>query len=553
MKMLFPVLLLAVLLVSCAESPAPEEAPSAAPPSDFRLVLVLAIDQFRANYLDRFAPVLKGGLARLAERGVFFVDGHQDHAVTSTGPGHASISTGAYPSRSGIITNQWFDKQRRTPMYCVGDANWTLIGSHHPRRGRSPHLLQVSALPDWMKEQWPGSKVFTASYKDRAAILLGGHGADGAYWYRGGDFVTSTYYQTSYPEWVTDFNARNLPEQYFGRLWEPLTVDESVKKSLSIETTDFGLFERGFPHALGGRSFRPGPSFYSSFASSPMLDSFASSPMLDGYLAEFAKELIVQEAIGQDESPDYLGLSFSAPDLVGHSYGPNSPELLDTLIRLDGYLADLLDFIDQHIGLDQTLIALSADHGVCPMPESQRAKGLPGRRADEQDTVCRQNQLSEISTRLGVEAAWLLDDFYLDYELIEQMGLDPARVEKVAAEVLEECPVIRRIWTRTEMLTESDDPFHRLFKNSFHPERSPDLMPQLEEYQVTTSLGTSHGSPYRYDTHVPILFLQPGVAPKRVEGRVRTIDMAPTLAEILGLEIPLHVQGRSLVSYFKED
>ena len=275
--------------------------------------------------------------------------------------------------------------------------------------------------------------------------------------------------------------------------------------------------------------------------------------MLDGYLADFAKELIVREAIGQDESPDYLGLSFSAPDLVGHSYGPNSPELLDTLIRLDTYIGYLLDFIDQHIGLDGTLIALSADHGVCPMPEFQQANGLPGRRADEEDTACWQNQISEISSRLGVEAAWLLDDFYLDYELIEQMELDPARVEKVAAEVLEECPAIRRIWTRTELLTESDDPFHRLFKNSFHLERSPDLMPQLEEYQVATSLGTTHGSPYRYDTHVPILFFQPGVAPKRVEGRVRTIDMAPTLAEILGLEIPPHVQGRSLVSDFKED
>ena len=543
MKNLIPVFLSAVLLVCCTESPPPEEARPGGPVSEYRLVLILTIDQFRANYLDRFAPVFQGGLARLAEQGVLFVDGHQDHAVTNTGPGHASISTGAYPSRSGIITNQWFDKQRRVSMYCVGDANWPLIGTF-ALSGRSPENLQVSALPEWMKEQWPGSKAFTASYKDRAAILLGGHGADGAYWYSGGDFVTSTYYQTSYPPWVTSFNARNLPEQYFGQLWKPLPVDESVKKSLSIEATDFGWFERGFPHALGGRSFRPGPSFYSSFASSPMVDE---------YLAEFAKELIVQEALGQDESPDYLGLSFSAPDLVGHGYGPNSPELLDTLIRLDGYLADLLDFIDQHVGLDRTLIALSADHGVCPVPEFQQAHSLPGRRADAEDTACWQNQLSEISTRLGVEADWLLSDFYLDYDLIEQMGLDPARVEKVAAEVLEECPVIRRIWTRTELLTESDDPFHRLFSNSFDPKRSADLMLQLEEYQVTTTLGTSHGSPYRYDTHVPILFLQPGVAPKRVEGRVRTIDMAPTLAEILGLEIPPHVQGRSLVSQFNED
>ena len=541
MKKLFPVLLSAVLVASCAESPAPEEAPSAAPPSDFRLVLILAIDQFPTDYVDRFAPVLQGGLARLAEQGVFFVDGHQDHAVTNTGPGHASISTGAYPSRSGIITNQWFDKRRRTSMYCVGDANWPLIGSI-ALGGRSPNNLKVSALPDWMKEQWPDSKVFTASYKDRAAILLGGHEADGAYWYSGGDFVTSTYYRDSYPRWVSDFNARNLPEQYFGQLWEPLPVAEDVKKSLYVETSGFGSLDRGFPHAFGRRSFLPGASFYSAFA---------TSPMLDGYLAEFARELIVQEALGQDGSPDYLGLSFSAPDLVGHRYGPNSPEILDTLIRLDGYLTDLLDFIDQRIGLDRTLIALSADHGVCPVPEYRRAHGLPGRRADDQDTACLQSQLSEISSRLGVEANWLVSDYYLDYELIEELGLDPARVEKAAAEVLEECPMVGRIWTRTELHSESDDPFHRLFVNSFHPERSPDLMLQLEKYQVTTNTGTSHGSPYRYDTQVPIIFVLPGVLPGRVAGRVRTIDMAPTLAEILGLEIPPHVQGRSLVSYFK--
>ena len=542
MKKLFAVLLLTLPGVSCSESGPLEEGDSGAVASDFKLVLVLVIDQFRGDYLDRFAPVLKGGLARLRERGVLFVDAHQDHAVTNTGPGHASISTGTHPSRSGIITNQWFDRQQRMRMYCVADAERPVIGLPD-LPGRSPANLQVTALSDWMKERWPDSKVFAASYKDRAAIALGGHRADGAYWYVGGDFVMSTYYQTSYPEWVTAFNARNLPERFFGRLWEPLFVDESVKKLVFVDSADSG-FQGGFPHAFGSRSFRPGPSFYSSFA---------TSPMLDGFLAEFAKELILQETIGQDSSPDFLGLSFSAPDLVGHRYGPHSPELLDTLIRLDGYLADLFDFIDRHVGLDQTLIALSADHGVCPVPEFQQSNGLPGRRADTQDTVCSQNQLSEISARLGVEAAWLLDDFYLDYELIEQLGFEPARVEKVAAEVLEECPVIRRIWTRTELLAESDDPFHRLFKNSFYPGRSPDLLPQLEEYQVTTRVGTSHGSPYRYDTHVPILLLQPGVPPKQVQKRVRTIDIAPTLAEILGLELPPHVQGQSLVSYLGED
>lgn len=526
-------------LASCGDSSGPREVPTGTSKSDFKLVLVLTVDQFRGDYLDRFEPVFRGGFDRLKKNGVRFLDAHQDHAMTTTAAGHASISTGTYPSRSGVITNQWFDRQRRTSMYCVEDVRWPLIGSINAASGRSPNNLQVSALPDWLKEHWPNSRAFTGSYKDRAAILLGGHQADSAYWYSGGDFVTSSYYQTSYPQWVREFNARKLPDQYFGKLWKPFPVDTDVKKDLAIVDTDFGWFSAEFPHALGGRILRPDDSFYASFAHTPMVDE---------YLVHFVKELILQEQIGLQNSPDYLGLSFSALDLVGHTYGINSPELLDTLIRLDVNLGDLLDFIDFHIGLDRTLIVFSSDHGASPMPEYRQASHLSGRRADYLDTVCWQNQLSEISSRLGVEANWLLTDYYLDYEVIDGLGLDREAVEKVAADVLEDCLLIRRIWTRSELLSESDDPFHHLFRNSFHPDRSPNLMPQLEEYQVSTGSGSSHGTPYRYDTHVPILFMLPGVEPARIEGRVGTIDIAPTLAEILGLEIPAHVQGKSLAN-----
>ena len=524
-------------LPSCGDPPPPAEAPPRAGESRFKLVLVLTVDQFRGDYLERFDPVFQSGFARLREKGVLFIDAHQDHAVTHTGPGHASISTGTYPSRSGVITNEWFDRKRQRSMYCVGDADWPLIGSIFPNSGRSPNNLQVSGLPDWLKERWPDSRVFTASYKDRAAILLGGHAADSAYWYRNGDFVTSSYYEASYPQWVKAFNGRNLPDQYFGKLWEPLPVERDVKESVAIVDTDFGWFSSGFPHSLGGRTMHPGAGFYSSFAKTPMLDE---------YLAAFVKELILQEDIGRSSGPDYLGVSFSALDLVGHTYGINSPEVLDTLLRLDRFLDDLLDFIDDRVGLDRTLMVFSSDHGVSPLPEYRKAYSLSGRRSDDRDAVCWQNQLSEISSRLGVEAHWLIRDFYLDYQVIEDLGLDRREVERVVADVLEECPVIRRIWTRSELLSESDDPFHRLFQNSFHPQRSPDLMPQLEEYQVTSTSGTNHGTPYRYDTHVPIVFVLPGVAAARIEGRVKTIDIAPTLAEILDLEVPAHVQGESL-------
>ena len=532
--------MLVLFLASCEK--AIEPAQTDVPPvrSDLRLVLFLIVDQFRADYLDRFEPIYQNGISRLKEKGVLFLDAHHNHAVTTTAAGHATISTGTHPSRSGIISNRWFDRNRKTPMYCVEDDNWPLIDvdASQETGGRSPNNLQVSTLPDWMKKHWPDSKVFTASYKDRAAILLGGHAASSAYWYDTGIFVTSSYYQSKNPLWLQAFNAQKLPKQHFGKLWEPLPVNVATKKDLAIVQNNLGWFKSGFPHALGGRQLRPDLGFYKSFAKTPMIDQ---------YLANFVKELILQEKIGQRDIPDYLGISFSALDIVGHEYGINSPELLDTLTRLDGIISNLLDFIDQKIGLNRTIIVFSSDHGVAPMPEYQKAYDLQGRRADDLDTICWQNLLTTISSRLGLEANWLLTDFYLDYQAIKETGLDFEKVEKVIKDVLEECPVIKRIWTRADLLAKSKDPFHRLFQNSFYPGRSPDLMPQLEEYQITTGRGSSHGSPYHYDTHVPILFVVPGIQAARIKKRVKTIDIAPTVADFLELSIPKHVQGNSLV------
>lgn len=512
--------------------------------SEFKLILILVVDQLRGDYLDRFEPVLEGGLSWLTKNAIWFEDAHQDHGITSTGPGHASISTGTHPSRSGIIGNQWFDKQAGTIEYCVSDENSPLIGVS-PGNGRSPVNLEVTAFPDWLKDQWPSSKAFTASYKDRAAILLGGESAEGAYWYSpfNGSFVTSTYYQENYPNWVQNFTAQQLPDRFSGQLWEALDVAGKTKEILQVRNFDHGWHEKTFSHPIGRVSSIRDESFYRGFA---------ATPLIDWYLAEFAKTLIEEESLGKGASPDYLGLSFSGLDIVGHQFGPDSPEVLDTIMRLDVSIKGLLDFIDQAIGLERVVIVLTGDHGVAQLPEIVNAGGGHGRRVTEQDQICIQDSNSKMSKRLGHVGEWFSHDYYLNDKMIEEIGLSTEEVRRVAAKILGECDFFERVWTREELLLTGTDPWQRVYSNSFHAKRSSDLTPQLKENYITSSgLRTTHGSPYRYDSHVPILSVVPGVGAMRIKERVPTIDIAPTLADLIGIEIPAHVQGKSLIEFFE--
>jgi predicted AlkP superfamily pyrophosphatase or phosphodiesterase len=514
---------------------------------DYRLVLVMAIDQGRADYMDRFAGILEGGLGRILREGVMLVDAHQDHAITATGPGHTTIATGSYPSRSGIVGNQWREDGGRRSVYCVEDPRTRLLISSRKEEdggeGRSPRNLLVTGLPDWLKAANPESKAFSTSRKDRAAVLMGGKGPDAAYWYDEGRgiFVSSTYYLDRLPEWVSEFNERRLPDSYFGRAWTPHERPGSPEE-LAVVETDAGWFTRGFPHALGGASTSPDSSFYSGFGATPMMDEF---------LLEFSETLIREEGLGTRGVVDYLAIGLSVLDSVGHSYGPNSPEVLDQFLRLDRRMEEFLRFIDGRIGLDRVLLVFTSDHGVMDLPEYRTFAGLEGGRLGDAEILCVQNQGQSFMERYGAEEDWFLSGYYLNYEAIGRRNLLRSEIERDAAALLEECSFIRKVWTRNELEKASSDPFHRLYRNSFHPDRSPDLMVQTEEnFLASRGTGTSHGSPYRYDTHVPMIFRIPGVPPARVDGRTATVDIAPTLAALLGVPIPLEIDGRDLSGKF---
>ncbi len=517
---------LATVAAGCT-APAPSAPPF--PEGTPRLVLFLVVDQLSPDYLLRFRPLLEGGLAYLLEQGVVFEDAHHEHANTVTGAGHATLSSGCFPRRSGIVANQWLDRASGDEVYCVQGRDYR----------RSPANLLVTTLADWIKQRDSASRVFSASQKDRSAVLMGGHEADAALWYGGGDWVTTGYYTA--PSWLDDFNEARWLDQYFGSTWEPLPVPQETLDALGIVAVDEGVYQRAFPYAFGSKTLSPDSAFYGGVL---------SSPMSDGYLAHLAEQIIDRESLGADDHPDFLALGFSALDYVGHGFGPDSREVLDTVMRLDRTLGELLDFVDTRVGLENTVISLSSDHGVAPMPSLRRARELSGDRADAADVACFQDVGRQLIERFG-DDEWLLADLYLNEPAMAAAGIDRDELEDTVARLLEGCDAVERVWTRSELMaapapeaTAEEERFHRLFANSYHPDRSPDFEIQYRPYYVDRrSAGTTHGSPHAYDTWVPLIIAAPGIDARQETGQVATADLAPTLAGLLGLAPPAELDG----------
>lgn len=537
----------AVTVILSASAITLAETRSGSEPKDTRLLLFMALDQARYDYLVRFRPAFTGGLKAILDRGVAFSDAHHDHAMTTTAAGHTTLASGSYPGHSGIIANEWFDRSTKKRMYSFRDSYEPLLrprsatatsDSTSSSSGRSPRNLLRTTLGDWLKETSPESKVFSISGKDRAAIPMGGKNADAAYWYDGrtGQLITSHYYMKEYPSYIEQFHERKIADSYFGKAWQPLPVEPEMYEKLGIKPLDRGVFKWSLPHPLGGAAFTPTSSFY---------NAFYDSPFMDAYLIEMAKTIFVNESLGADSHLDILALGFSALDLVGHDYGPNSPEVLDVLLRLDRNLGDLFEAVDTAIGMKHVVIALSGDHGVMTVPEYRQAENADAKRFATADVACFQQAESKLDGRFG-EEDWLLRGLYLDYEAIGKRNLRRQDVEDALAEILSKCPSVEKVWTRTELESKapSSDSFRDKYLHSFHAERSPDLFVQLEKYHLSRLFdGTTHGSPYDYDSHVPMILVVPGIEPREIAQRVQTVDLAPTLAALLGIPTPDDIDG----------
>jgi hypothetical protein len=497
------------------------------PDENLRLVLLIAVDQFRYDYLTRFKHEFRGGFRKLLTDGAVFTNAYLEHYPTVTAIGHATMLSGATPSVSGIIGNDWFDREAGKSVASVTDTKVKPIGAPDAATA-SPRRLLVSTLGDEMKLASNAPKgdalaprVVGISLKDRSAIMPVGRSADAAYWFdtKTGRFVTSTYYMQDAPAWVVAFNERRVADGLAGQTWTPFSAPSSILRQLPKES---------------------GAALYEAVYGSP----FGNAMLLD-----FANDVLVQERLGQRGATDLLAISFSSNDSVGHTYGPDSPQVLDIAVRTDRAIGELLERVDKLVGLQRTLVALTSDHGVAPIPETLNERSLPGGRMTNKQLFGAIEQA--LSTRYGA-SNWLMatagSSPYLNYDLIDQQGLDPAQVRRLAADAAMRVPHVARVYTRDQLLGGQlvEDLIGRRVARGFNAQRSGDLEIILEPFWMRQATGTTHGSPYNYDAHIPLLLMGRGVTPGLYRGHVALNDLAPTLASLIGIDAPAASSGRVL-------
>jgi hypothetical protein len=501
--------------------------PQSPPGQDVRLVLLIAVDQFRYDYLTRFRGAYTGGFKKLRTDGAVFTDANLEHYPTVTAVGHSTMLTGATPAVSGIIGNDWFDRETGASVTSVSDQTVTQIGSP-TEGGASPRRLLVSTVGDQIKMASPYPKgsaeaprAIGMSLKDRSSILPLGRGADAAYWWdtKTGNFVSSTYYMKELPSWARAFNDRHLADTHAGEAWMPFSPPGPMIKQMPKER---------------------GTALY---------DAVYASPYGNDILLALAFDVLAHERLGQRGVTDIMSVSFSSNDSVGHTNGPESPQVRDIAIRTDRIIGQLLDRVDKAVGLQHTIVALTADHGVAPVPETLQERGLPGGRMTNKDVF---DPIQQALERQYGPGKWLMatagSSPYLNYELIASLKLDPAVVRQTAATAVMAVPHVARVYTRDQLLRGevARDRIGERVLRGFNAERSGDLEIILEPFWMRAATGTTHGTPYNYDAHIPLILMGQRIRPGEYSGHVALNDLAPTLSALIEVEPPAGSSGRVL-------
>ena len=485
-------------------------AAAAEPAKKPKLVLTIIVDQFRYDYLTRYKNEYKGGLNRLLTQGAVFTDAYYRHFPTVTAIGHSVILTGAMPSTSGIVGNDWYDRAAAKQVDCVADDSTKLLGGAGGA-GFSPKRLLVSTVGDELKAATGNkAKVIGIAIKDRAAILPAGHAADAAFWYdsRSGEFVSSTFYLPELPAWVKEFNLKAL-EKYKGAEWLQHKLPEDAK----------------------------------------LTGALIPSPYGNDLLESFAERVIQAENLGKNSVPDLLSVSFSSNDYVGHYFGPDSPEVRAMCLETDRVLDKLFKFVDSSIGMSNVLVAFTADHGVAPLPEANAGRRMPGGRMQPRIV---QNTLQSALVKKYGEGRWILSSpehsLTLNQDLVQGKKLDRVEVEETAREAILAIPHVWKVYTRSQLTAGNvgDDPAGRAVMNGFFPSRGADVYVLLEPYWIFGASGTTHGTAFNYDTHVPVIFMGPTIRAGRYDDKIIPNDIAHTMADLLEIETPSASVGRVL-------
>jgi predicted AlkP superfamily pyrophosphatase or phosphodiesterase len=529
---------LAALLAGCASAP-----PAA--PERPRLVVLIVVDGVPhaqlAAYRDQYG---RDGFNRFLAHGAWFADAHYGHSYTVTAAGHATILTGAYPHRTGIIGNEWRDRVTGEAVYCTGDPSHRYLGhATAPLAGTSPRNLRAQSLGDVLRQADARSKVIAVSGKDRGAILPAGREGT-AYMYQSqtGRFASTTWYMQEHPAWVEAFNGARPADRYFGAKWEPLLPAMAYARSLPAGQP-WQAPGSALPKTMGEGQEGPGPLFYASLLPSPFGDALA---------LDFARAALAGEALGADDAPDILSVSLSGHDYVNHAWGMESRISHDHLLQLDNLLAAFLRDLDRQVGRDRYVAVLTADHGFMPVPEVAKSQGRDAGRRKPGETLAALE--AGLAARFGPGPwvrGWSAQGILLDRARAEARGVGAPALDEEARRVLAADPAVAAAFSRAQLesATAAADPWLAAARKSWHPELSADLqlIPKPGWMFSSYATGTTHGSPHAYDTHVPVLFYGPKwVRAGRVDGRADVADIAPTLARLLGIAPPAASEGRVL-------
>lgn len=522
-----------------------------------KLVVLVFFDQFRGDYLSRWESEFEeGGFKRLMKEGAWYDNCHYPYAYTVTGAGHASVSTGCVPAEHGIVGNDWFERSLGKSVNCVGSDRHQQVllrskvsGDDDEKKdakgGVSPDRLLKPTLADALKSATGGkSKVVALSLKNRGATLPGGKSPDACYWMDSstGLFVTSTYYRDSTHQWITDFNKEKPAEQWRGKTWDRFRTDLNYAKlsgpdDVNGESRGASGQGRVFPHPFEPSDQKVKPAY---------LSALYASPYGNELLFKLAEKAIQSESLGSHDVPDLLTLSFSSNDAVGHAWGPDSQEVLDITLRSDRIMKRLLDTLDKNVGKGKYVLAMTADHGICPLPEVSRKDGRDAARVQPATAKKIEAFLTETYGKPqgqwveAISGPWI----YLNTRAIRSIGITQTDVEDKLAEWLSKQGGVRSVYSRTALIAglHASDEVGQMILKSFHSARCGDLYVLMKPYYLpsaTTGTGTTHGSPYHYDTHVPLVVFGARVRAGIHKERITPLAATPTLAEAAGVQPPI--------------
>lgn len=523
-------------------------------PNSPKLIVGIVVDQMCYEYLYRYQDKFcENGFRLLMNQGMNCRNTHYNYVPTYTGPGHASIYTGTTPNNHGIVANEWFERESGTVINCVDDSNVKPVGTESADGFCSPHHLKTNTITDQLRMTYPDAKVISMSIKDRGAILPGGHLSNGSYWYdyASGKFITSSFFKTDLPKWVSDFNAEGQVEKYMKGTWNTLLDISAYGES--------GPDNSPYEHLLPGKTTPTFPyDLKVSSNGAPDFQLFTVTPFANTYLADFALCSIDAEQLGKDDQTDMLCISFSTPDIAGHSFGPYSVEIEDIYIRLDLEISKLIKQLEEKVGKDEFVLFLTADHAVVPVPQYLIDKKLPGGYVflNEHMTELKSQLVTKFGADLILEQENL--NIYLDHKKIDDLKLDMKEVQDFVASKIMMWDGVKRVFTAFQLMNSgNDDEWRDMIQRGYHARESGDVIFMLEPGYLpkladseTARKGTSHGSAFNYDTHVPLIWYGKGIPSIEVVRRVDITDISATLTHLLYLQRNGAMTGEPILELF---